>query len=86
MNLAVILIAFTVLHRNTTNVAELGMALYWLIVANATLLRLARSLISLENSLEFVARLKSIQDFVPSEDDVGVTLDPDDPKAIRFSI
>ncbi|KAJ5207697.1 hypothetical protein N7449_002076 [Penicillium cf. viridicatum] len=74
---AVILIAFTVLHRNTTTGADLGVALNLLIVANTTLLRLVQSWTSLETSLGSISRLKSIQDCVPSEDDVGGTLDPD---------
>ncbi|KAJ5953836.1 hypothetical protein N7501_008115 [Penicillium viridicatum] len=73
---AVILIAFTVLYRNTTTGADLGVALNLLIVANTTLLRLVQSWTSLETSLGSISRLKSIQDCVPSEDDVGGTLDP----------
>lgn len=74
---AVILIAFTVLYRNTTTGADLGVALNLLIVANTTLLRLVQSWTSLETSLGSIARLKSIQDCVPSEDDIGGILDPD---------
>lgn len=74
---AVILIAFTVLYRNTTTGADLGVALNLLIVANTTLLRLVQSWTSLETSLGSISRLKSIQDCVPSEDDVGGILDPD---------
>ncbi|KAJ5409271.1 uncharacterized protein N7487_003630 [Penicillium crustosum] len=74
---AVILIAFTVLYRNTTTGADLGVALNLLIVANTTLLRLVQSWTSLETSLGSISRLKSIQDCVPNEDDVGGTLDPD---------
>ena len=53
------------------------MALNLLIVANTTLLRLVQSWTSLETSLGSISRLKSIQDCVPNEDDVGGTLDPD---------
>ncbi|KGO74028.1 ABC transporter, integral membrane type 1 [Penicillium italicum] len=74
---AVILIAFTVLYRNTTTGADLGVALNLLIVANTTLLRLVQSWTSLETSLGSIARLKSVQDCVPSEDDIGGTLDPE---------
>ena len=74
---AVILIAFTILYRNTTTGADLGVALNLLIVANTTLLRLIQSWTTLETSLGSIARLKSIQDSVPSEDDVGGILDPD---------
>ncbi|OQD85570.1 hypothetical protein PENSOL_c099G11251 [Penicillium solitum] len=74
---AVILIVFTVLYRNTTTGADLGVALNLLIVANTTLLRLIQSWTSLETSLGSISRLKSIQDCVPSEDDIGGTLDPD---------
>lgn len=74
---AVILIAFTVLYRNTTTGADLGVALNLLIVANTTLLRLVQSWTSLETSLGSISRLKSIQDCVPSENGVGGTLDPD---------
>ncbi|CAG8906439.1 unnamed protein product [Penicillium egyptiacum] len=74
---AVILIAFTVLYRNTTTGADLGLALNLVIVANTTLLRLVQSWTSLETSLGSISRLKSIQDCVPSEDDdVGGTLGP----------
>ncbi|KAJ5488347.1 ABC transporter integral membrane type 1 [Penicillium expansum] len=41
---AVILIAFTVLYRNTTTGADLGVALNLLIVANTTLLRLVKDI------------------------------------------
>ncbi|KAJ5615007.1 hypothetical protein N7537_000121 [Penicillium hordei] len=74
---AVILIAFTVLYRNTTTGSDLGVALNLLIVANTTLLRLVQTWTSLETSLGSISRLKSIQDCVPSEDDVGGTIDPD---------
>jgi ABC-type multidrug transport system fused ATPase/permease subunit len=73
---AVILIAFTILYRSTTTGADLGLALNLIIVANTTLLRLVQSWTSLETSLGAIARLKSVQDCVPTEDSAGRTLDP----------
>ncbi|KAJ5374337.1 hypothetical protein N7517_006343 [Penicillium concentricum] len=73
---AVILIAFTISYRNTTAGADLGLALNLIIVANTTLLKLVQSWTALETSLGAIARLKSVQDCLPTEDSAGHTLDP----------
>ncbi|KAJ5807710.1 hypothetical protein N7447_011166 [Penicillium robsamsonii] len=73
---AVVLIAFTISYRNTTAGADLGLALNLIIVANTTLLKLVQAWTSLETSLGAIARLKSIQDCLPTEDNTEHTLDP----------
>jgi ATP-binding cassette subfamily C (CFTR/MRP) protein 1 len=73
---AVILIAFTIFYRSTTAGADLGLALNLIIVANTTLLKLVQSWTSLETSLGAIARLKSIQEHLPTEDSTSHTLNP----------
>lgn len=73
---AVVLIAFTISYRNTTAGADLGLALNLIIVANTTLLKLVQAWTSFETSLGAIARLKSIQDSLPTEDNTEHTLDP----------
>jgi ABC-type multidrug transport system fused ATPase/permease subunit len=76
MGFVVVLIAFTVSYRNTTAGADLGLALNLIIVANSTLLKLVQSWTSLETSLGAIARLKNIQDCLPTEASSEHTLDP----------
>ncbi|KOS44277.1 hypothetical protein ACN38_g4800 [Penicillium nordicum] len=73
---AVVLIAFTISYRNTTAGADLGLALNLIIVANTTLLKLVQAWTSFETSLGAIARLKSIQDSLPTENNTEHTLDP----------
>ncbi|PYH32191.1 ATP-binding cassette transporter [Aspergillus neoniger CBS 115656] len=65
--IAIGLITLTVMYRNSTG-ADVGMALNMMIGANTTLLRLVQNWTSLETSLGGVARLKDVQECVPSED------------------
>lgn len=73
--IAISLIAVSILYRDTTTGADIGLALNLIIVANGTLLKLVQSWASLETSLGAVSRLKSVQDSVSVEDEVNV-LDP----------
>ncbi|PWY88085.1 putative ATP-binding cassette transporter [Aspergillus sclerotioniger CBS 115572] len=73
----VILMTLTVMYRNTTTGADIGLALNLIIVANTTLLRLVQNWTSLETSLGAISRLKSVLEHVPSEDRPLGTLDPD---------
>ncbi|RAK95436.1 putative ATP-binding cassette transporter, partial [Aspergillus ibericus CBS 121593] len=73
---AVVLIGLTVMFKSTTTGADIGLALNLIIVANTTLLRLVQNWTSLETSLGAIARLKSVQECVPSEER-GLTLEPD---------
>ncbi|KAJ5908067.1 ATP-binding cassette transporter, partial [Penicillium taxi] len=73
---AVGLVALTVIYKNTTTGADIGLALNLIIVANSTLLKLVESWTSLETSLGAISRLKSVQDYVPSEDRPFSTITP----------
>ncbi|PWY92268.1 putative ATP-binding cassette transporter [Aspergillus heteromorphus CBS 117.55] len=74
--IAVALMTLTVLYRNTTTGADLGLALNMIIGVNATLLKLVQSWTSLETSLGAIARLKSVQECVPIEDRPWGTIEP----------
>ncbi|KAJ5813483.1 ATP-binding cassette transporter [Penicillium pulvis] len=71
--IAISLIAVSILYRDTTTGADIGLALNLIIVANGTLLKLVQSWASLETSLGAVSRLKSVQDSVSVEDEVNVS-------------
>ncbi|GLA96268.1 hypothetical protein AtubIFM57143_003733 [Aspergillus tubingensis] len=73
--IAIGLITLTVMYRNSTG-ADVGMALNLMIGANTTLLRLVQNWTSLETSLGAVARLKDVQECVPSEDAAKGALEP----------
>ncbi|KAJ5113787.1 ATP-binding cassette transporter [Penicillium angulare] len=73
---AVTLILFTVLYKDTLTGADIGLALNLIIVANSTLLKLVESWTSLETSLGAVSRLKSVQECTPSERGVLATVNP----------
>ncbi|PYI07763.1 putative ATP-binding cassette transporter [Aspergillus sclerotiicarbonarius CBS 121057] len=74
---AVILMGLTVMYKNTTTGADIGLALNLIIVANTTLLRLVQNWTSLETSLGAIARLKSVQECAPSEDRGLGALEPE---------
>ncbi|PYH88863.1 putative ATP-binding cassette transporter [Aspergillus ellipticus CBS 707.79] len=73
---AVVLMTLTVMYRNTTTGADIGLALNMIIAANATLLKLVQSWTSLETSLGAIARLKNVQESVPIEERSWGTLEP----------
>ncbi|RAK91834.1 ATP-binding cassette transporter [Aspergillus costaricaensis CBS 115574] len=73
--IAIGLIALTVMYRNSTG-ADVGMALNLMIGANTTLLRLVQNWTSLETSLSAVARLRDVQEYVPSEDGTRGAIEP----------
>ncbi|PYH65026.1 ATP-binding cassette transporter [Aspergillus vadensis CBS 113365] len=73
--IAIGLITLTVVYRNSTG-ADVGMALNLMLGANTTLLRLVQNWTSLETSLGAVARLKDVQEYVPSEDGAKGALEP----------
>ncbi|PWY72678.1 ATP-binding cassette transporter [Aspergillus eucalypticola CBS 122712] len=72
---AVGLITLTVVYRSSTG-SDIGMALNLMIGANTTLLRLVQNWTSLETSLSAIARLKDVQECVPSEDGAKGALEP----------
>ncbi|KAI1382387.1 ABC transporter [Hypoxylon crocopeplum] len=65
---AVGVIALAVVLRNTTSGGQVGVALNIVLVANTTLLTLIESWTNLEISLGAIARIKSLEDEVVSED------------------
>lgn len=73
--IAIGLIALTVMYRNSTG-ADVGMALNMMIGANTTLLRLVQNWTSLETSLSAVARLRDVQEHVPSGDGTRGAIEP----------
>ncbi|KAL7629149.1 hypothetical protein AAE478_000668 [Parahypoxylon ruwenzoriense] len=66
---AVGVITIAVALKNTTSAGQVGVALNIVLVANTTLLRLIESWTNLEISLGAVARIKSLEDEVPPEDE-----------------
>ncbi|KAI0147916.1 ABC transporter [Hypoxylon sp. NC0597] len=74
--IAVGIIALAVVLRHTTSGGEVGVALNIVLVANTTLLRLIESWTNLEISLGAIARIKSLEDEVPSEDQPSETSVP----------
>ncbi|EEA22450.1 ATP-binding cassette transporter, putative [Talaromyces marneffei ATCC 18224] len=74
--IAIDLIALTVMYRNTVTGVDLGLSLNLIILANTTLLRLVQSWTSLETSLGAIARLKNIQESVPSQERDPYAVDP----------
>lgn len=73
---AVIVIALTVVLRDTTSGAQVGVALNMILVANTTLLRLVERWTTLEISLGAIARLKSVVNETPQEEKLSETLSP----------
>ncbi|GLA61413.1 hypothetical protein AtubIFM54640_001932 [Aspergillus tubingensis] len=73
--IAIGLITLTVMYQNSTG-ADVGMALIIMIGANTTLLRLVQNWTSLETSLSAVARLRDVQEYVPSEDGTRGAIEP----------
>ncbi|KAJ6003250.1 ATP-binding cassette transporter [Penicillium sp. IBT 35674x] len=71
--IAISLIAVSILYRDTTTGADIGLTLNLIIVANGTLLKLVQSWASLETSLGAVSRLKSVRDSVSVEDEANVS-------------
>ncbi|KAH8430776.1 uncharacterized protein LDX57_008439 [Aspergillus melleus] len=74
--IALLLIAFAVIFRDTATGAEMGIALNMIIAANTTLLRLVENWTSLETSLGAVSRLRSIDYDTPFEDEDRDYLEP----------
>ncbi|KAI1414778.1 ABC transporter [Hypoxylon sp. FL1857] len=74
--IAVGVIALAVVLRHTTSGGQVGVALNIVLVANTTLLRLIESWTNLEISLGAIARIKNLEDEVPSEDQPSETSVP----------
>ena len=75
---AVVVIALTVVFRDTTSGAQAGVALNMILVANTTLLRLVENWTTLEISVGAIARLKSVVNETPQEEKRSDTLYPSD--------
>lgn len=74
--IAVGTIALAVALRDTTTGGQIGVALNMVLMVNTTLLRLVESWTNLEISLGAIARLKSLEAEVPSEEEVQETTIP----------
>ncbi|KAI1135027.1 ABC transporter [Hypoxylon sp. FL0543] len=74
--IAVGVIALAVVLRHTTSGGQVGVALNIVLIANTTLLRLIESWTNLEISLGAIARIKSLEEEVPSEDQPSETSVP----------
>ncbi|KAF3400200.1 Multidrug resistance-associated protein 1 [Penicillium rolfsii] len=74
--IAVALITWTVVFRGTATGTDIGIALNMIIAANTTLLRLVETWTTLETSLGAVARLRSVDQETPTEDQSSDYSDP----------
>ncbi|PYI35295.1 putative ABC transporter [Aspergillus indologenus CBS 114.80] len=74
--LATIVVATAVAWRGQVSGAQVGIALNVMLVTNTTLLSLVVSWTNLETSLGAIARLKSLEEFTPTEGGNAGSLDP----------
>ncbi|RAH71174.1 putative ABC transporter [Aspergillus aculeatinus CBS 121060] len=74
--LATIVVATAVALRRQVSGAQIGIALNVMLVTNTTLLSLVVSWTSLETSLGAIARLKTLEEFTPTEGGKAGGLDP----------
>jgi hypothetical protein len=75
--MALTAVALAVIFRSATSGGAVGVALNVVIVTTTTLLRLVESWTTLEISLGAVARLKSMEENTPAEDQPWEILSPD---------